>query len=104
MADTFENIFSVMTCYSCPVVLFPTLGLAKPHHLIVMLICSPAFPAIGTGNLGIPRLQVAKWMFDEVLTFGRTNAAGSLKTVNFVLYDRDRETIKVGRMLIHCTL
>ena len=54
-----------------------------------------AFPAIGTGNLGIPRPSVAKWMFDEVITFNKNNPNSSVKTVNFVLYNKDQATVKV---------
>ena len=54
-----------------------------------------AFPAIGTGNLAIPRPSVAKWMFDEVITFNKNNPNSSVKTVNFVLYNNDQATVKV---------
>ena len=54
-----------------------------------------AFPAIGTGNLGIPRPSVSKWMFDEVITYNKNKPNSTVKAVNFVLYHKDRETVKV---------
>ena len=66
-------------------------------------LTSIAFPAIGTGNLGIPRPSVAKWMFDEVISFSNSNPASCVTAVNFVLYSKDTQTVKVrGGGVISC--
>ena len=57
-----------------------------------------SFPAIGTGNLGIPRPTVAKWMYDEVIQYSRNNPTAAVKAVNFVLYNKDRATVQVSKL------
>jgi len=56
---------------------------------------SVAIPAIGTGNLHIPHMLVAKWMYDEAEEFGRKNPNTSLRDVRFVVYDKDVQTVAV---------
>jgi O-acetyl-ADP-ribose deacetylase (regulator of RNase III) len=50
---------------------------------------SIAFPAIGSGNLGVPRDVVCRVLYDEVLTFSRRTNRTSLEDIIFVVYDRD---------------
>ena len=57
---------------------------------------SIALPAIGTGKLGVPHDVAAKWMFDEAIDFCRTNPSSTLQMICFVLYDKDRESLKVS--------
>ena len=56
---------------------------------------SIAIPAIGAGNLYIPRALVAKWMFDEAVGFGQKNPNTRLCDVRFVVYDKDAQTVAV---------
>ena len=56
---------------------------------------SIAFPAIGTGRLGVPHAAAAKWMFDEAIDFSESNPGSSLKEISFVLYDGDKDSLKV---------
>ena len=56
---------------------------------------SIAFPAIGTGNLGYPRDFVAQAMYEQVNRFSVTHPTTTLKSVSFIVYDQDRDTIKV---------
>ena len=55
---------------------------------------SIAFPAIGTGQLGYPKDIVAREMFNTVKKFAEKNVS-SLRQVDFVLYPKDYNTIKV---------
>ncbi|CAH1784890.1 unnamed protein product [Owenia fusiformis] len=56
---------------------------------------SIAFPALGSGNLGVPKPMVAKWMYREVMDFAKTDGEGSsIQNVTFVVYDKDMETIQ----------
>ncbi|XP_073490631.1 protein mono-ADP-ribosyltransferase PARP14-like [Aquarana catesbeiana] len=55
---------------------------------------SISFPAIGTGNLGFPKVLVAFVMFDEIFQFSRKNKAQNLQEVHLVLHPSDRDTIK----------
>ncbi|XP_046558462.1 protein mono-ADP-ribosyltransferase PARP14-like [Haliotis rubra] len=55
---------------------------------------SIAFPALGTGNLGYPREEVAKIMFSAVADFWKKNPKTRLQDVRFVLYKGDEKTIK----------
>ena len=66
---------------------------------------SIALPAIGTGRLGVPHDVAAKLMFDEAIDFSQTNPSTTLQTICFVLYDKDRESLKVGtHQACHMTL
>lgn len=56
---------------------------------------SIAFPALGTGNLGYPKTEVARMMFSNVEVFGRNNPTTSIKDVRFVIYEKDIEVLKV---------
>lgn len=56
---------------------------------------SIAFPALGTGNLGYPKQQVAKVMFSCIDRFGSSYPQSSVCDVRFVVYDKDFQTIKV---------
>ena len=63
---------------------------------------SIAFPAIGTGGLGVPPATAARWMMAAMSTY----TGGSLNEARVVLYDRDRESravIAVRRFLLCCT-
>ncbi|VDI82837.1 Ca-activated chloride channel homolog [Mytilus galloprovincialis] len=55
---------------------------------------SVAFPALGTGNLGYPKNQVAKNMFSCVDRFSSSHPTSSVCDVRFVVYDKDYPTIK----------
>ncbi|XP_073491351.1 protein mono-ADP-ribosyltransferase PARP15-like [Aquarana catesbeiana] len=55
---------------------------------------SISFPAIGTGNLGFPKVLVAFVMFDEIFQFSCKNKAQNLQEVHLVLHPSDRDTIK----------
>lgn len=55
---------------------------------------SVAFPALGTGNLGYPKNQVAKNMFSCVDKFSSSHPTSSVCDVRFVVYDKDYPTIK----------
>lgn len=57
---------------------------------------SIAIPAIGTGNLKIPHKIVAEIMYSEVEKFSRLRRPMSLLDVRFIVYDKDRDSIKVG--------
>ncbi|CAG2243958.1 unnamed protein product [Mytilus edulis] len=50
---------------------------------------SVAFPALGTGNLGYPKNQVAKNMFSCVDRFSSNHPTSSVCDVRFVVYDKD---------------
>ncbi|XP_052077921.1 protein mono-ADP-ribosyltransferase PARP14-like [Mytilus californianus] len=55
---------------------------------------SIAFPALGTGNLGYPKSEVARMMFSNVEMFGRNNPSTSITDVRFVIYEKDTEVLK----------
>ncbi|XP_067656950.1 protein mono-ADP-ribosyltransferase PARP14-like isoform X2 [Haliotis asinina] len=55
---------------------------------------SIAFPALGTGNLGYPREEVAKIMFSTVADFWKRYPRTRLEDVRFVLHKGDEKTIK----------
>ncbi|VDI00521.1 Hypothetical predicted protein [Mytilus galloprovincialis] len=55
---------------------------------------SVAFPALGTGNLGYPKNQVAKNMFSCVDRFSSNHPTSSVCDVRFVVYEKDYPTIK----------
>lgn len=57
---------------------------------------SVTFPAIGTGNLGFPRLVVAKLLFDKVFEFSSKNGINSLEEVHFLLHPKDTANIQVS--------
>lgn len=54
---------------------------------------SISFPALGTGNIGIPNYVAAKIMFGEVLNFAKRHLKKQL-TVNFVIFPEELETYK----------
>lgn len=56
---------------------------------------SISFPALGTGNIGIPNYVAAKIMFGEVLNFAKRHLKKQL-TVNFVIFPEELETYKVS--------
>ena len=56
------------------------------------------FSAMGTGQLKYPRETVAMVMYQTVIEFDSKNPKTSLKDVQFVLYQKDTETIKVRNM------
>ncbi|XP_033756244.1 uncharacterized protein LOC117338989 [Pecten maximus] len=53
-----------------------------------------SFPALGTGNLGYPRDKVAHTMFDTVNNYFEERPDSYIECVNFVVYPRDKGTIK----------
>ncbi|KAM5153312.1 protein mono-ADP-ribosyltransferase PARP14-like [Mantella aurantiaca] len=55
---------------------------------------SISFPAIGTGNLGFPKVFVASVMIDEIVQFSCNNKVQNLQEVHLVLHPSDRDTIK----------
>ncbi|XP_040214266.1 protein mono-ADP-ribosyltransferase PARP14-like [Rana temporaria] len=55
---------------------------------------SISFPAIGTGNLGFPKVLVAFVMFDEIFQFSCKTKVQNLQEVHLVLHPSDRDTIK----------
>ncbi|XP_071002002.1 protein mono-ADP-ribosyltransferase PARP14-like isoform X2 [Oncorhynchus clarkii lewisi] len=57
-------------------------------------LMSVTFPAIGTGNLGFPRVLVASLMLDKVLKFSSKMNPKHLKEVVFILHPSDVSTFK----------
>ncbi|XP_069139174.1 protein mono-ADP-ribosyltransferase PARP9-like [Argopecten irradians] len=53
-----------------------------------------SFPALGTGNLGYPKDLVANTMFNAVKKYFQENPDSCVEGVNFVVYHKDRETVK----------
>ncbi|XP_076602870.1 poly(ADP-ribose) polymerase family member 14-related sequence 1 isoform X2 [Chaetodon auriga] len=58
-------------------------------------LTSITFPAIGTGNLGFPRVLVASSMLDEISAFSSKKQPKHLKKVVIMLYPQDAQTIQV---------
>lgn len=58
-------------------------------------LTSISFPAIGTGNLGFPKVLVASLMLDEILAFSSKQQPKHLKKVVIILYPKDTQTIQV---------
>ncbi|XP_013929775.1 PREDICTED: poly [ADP-ribose] polymerase 14-like [Thamnophis sirtalis] len=56
---------------------------------------SISFPAIGTGGFNFPNYEVAKCMFQEILTFSRKKNFKSLQNVHVLLHPKDKKNIKV---------
>lgn len=56
---------------------------------------SIAFPAIGTGNLMVPRDVACRVMYDEVARFSQTVGKTSVTDVRFVVYDKDHISVNV---------
>ena len=56
---------------------------------------SIVFPAMGTGQLGYPRDQVAAMMYQTVLDYDRKAAGTQITKVKFVCYGGDPNTVKV---------
>ncbi|XP_073711244.1 protein mono-ADP-ribosyltransferase PARP9 [Misgurnus anguillicaudatus] len=54
---------------------------------------SIAFPAIGTGNLGFPKHDVAQIMMDAVENFAKQNPSKNLE-IYFVVYPKDNEMMR----------
>ena len=57
---------------------------------------SVALPAAGTGHLGFPRNVIADTMFKTVMDFSKSHPITSLKSVVFVMYTTDQQTIDVS--------
>ena len=57
---------------------------------------SIAFPALGTGQLGYPRDQVASAMFEEVRNFSQSNRTTSLKEVRFSVFDQPTVQVRTS--------
>uniref|UniRef100_A0A8B8E6G0 Poly [ADP-ribose] polymerase n=1 Tax=Crassostrea virginica TaxID=6565 RepID=A0A8B8E6G0_CRAVI len=55
---------------------------------------SIVFPAMGTGQLGYPRDQVAAMMYQTVLDYDRKAAGTQITKVKFVCYGGDPNTVK----------
>lgn len=55
---------------------------------------SIAFPAIGTGNLGLQRDEVAQTMINAAVEFGRSSKARKM-IIYFVIFPKDTETLMV---------
>ena len=61
---------------------------------------SIAFPAIGTGNLGIPSDEVANAMFEVVGDFSQSHPNATVKDVRFALKETKQPTFQVGFLCI----
>ena len=57
--------------------------------------CSIAFPAVGTGGLGIPASRAAQWMLTTLAQYN----GGSVQEARIVLYDRDKDSVAVIKVL-----
>ncbi|KAL0993426.1 hypothetical protein UPYG_G00107720 [Umbra pygmaea] len=57
-------------------------------------LVSVTFPAIGTGNLGFPKDQVASLMLDTIFKFSRKKNPKHLKEVVFIIHPKDLPTFK----------
>uniref|UniRef100_A0A8C4S0Z3 Poly [ADP-ribose] polymerase n=1 Tax=Erpetoichthys calabaricus TaxID=27687 RepID=A0A8C4S0Z3_ERPCA len=66
---------------------------------------SIAFPAIGTGNLGFPKVLVASLMFDEVVSFSSKEKPKNLKEIVFLLHPSDAQTVQAffEQFKVKCT-
>ncbi|KAL2081153.1 hypothetical protein ACEWY4_023006 [Coilia grayii] len=53
---------------------------------------SLTFPAIGTGNLGFPRAEVASLMLDAILKFSQKRGSNNVQEVVFILHPSDAKT------------
>lgn len=62
------------------------------------------FPAMGTGQLGYPRDQVAEMMYQTVIDFDRKSAGPNLKHIKFICFPGDLETCEVKGKHIRCTI
>ncbi|CAH1781382.1 unnamed protein product [Owenia fusiformis] len=58
---------------------------------------SMAFPALGTGKLGIPGDVAAFMMYDGIKRFFEEKPKSSIKTINVVVYHKDHSTINAFR-------
>lgn len=56
---------------------------------------SISFPAIGTGNLGFRKQEVAEIMMDAVAEFAKRNSSKKLD-INFVVFPKDVEMMEVN--------
>ena len=54
-----------------------------------------AFPAIGTGVLGVPPDKSAEWMFAAAAGFSESISSTSVRRVYFVVYDTNTEVLQV---------
>ena len=59
-------------------------------------MASVAFPAIGTGVIGVPPAESACIMFEQVASFIDSNSPTTLNDVRFVIYEQDAATLKVN--------
>lgn len=57
---------------------------------------SIGFAAMGTGSMKYPAKLVAKNMYQKVMDYSNNNGNCSVQHVQFVLYPKDRDTIKVN--------
>ncbi|XP_069838587.1 protein mono-ADP-ribosyltransferase PARP14-like [Dendropsophus ebraccatus] len=55
---------------------------------------SLSIPALGTGNLGFPKGQVAAMMFDAISQFSSRNKPQNLQEIEIVLHPSDKDTIQ----------
>lgn len=61
---------------------------------------SIVFPALGTGNLGYPRKDVAAEMCQAVLEFDNKATTTQLKEIKLVCYSGDPETLEVNNFSV----
>ncbi|WAQ95722.1 PAR14-like protein [Mya arenaria] len=59
---------------------------------------SLAIPALGTGYLNYPKTIAARCMYDAVLDWAAKNPKASLKSVRFVMYNKDTEAQQAYRI------
>ena len=62
---------------------------------------SIALPAIGTGNLGVPRDLAARFLYEEVTEYSRKHPNQNVRDIRFVVYPQDTQTVAVS---IKCIL
>lgn len=67
------------------------LGNADKH-----LLSSIAFPALGTGFIGIPAKRAATVLYSCVYEFVKSKTDTTLSDIRFVIYEKDDETFKVS--------
>ena len=67
-------------------------------------LSSIAFPALGTGKLQFPPDKVADAMFQAVSKFNRNVGLKTLKTVLFVVSEKDPKILEVNDSYLICYL
>ncbi len=60
-------------------------------------LTSISIPALGTGVLGFPADVVANIMYSTCVEYATNNSGASIKTITFVIYERDQSTINVSK-------